>query len=73
MNARNDPFLPARHLPRKASQSVILEYPAQGGHVGFAKGHPPGSLHWLPRRLVRFLSDQVLLQPQARTAVLHAS
>jgi predicted alpha/beta-fold hydrolase len=72
MNARNDPFLPARHLPRKASRSVILEYPSQGGHVGFANGHLPGSLNWLPRRLVRFLSDQVLLQPQEPDAVLHA-
>jgi predicted alpha/beta-fold hydrolase len=73
MNARNDPFLPARHLPRKASSSVILEYPAQGGHVGFANGYPPGSLEWLPKRLVRFLSDQVLLQPSEPDALLYAS
>jgi predicted alpha/beta-fold hydrolase len=73
MNARNDPFLPARYLPRKASSSVILEYPAQGGHVGFASGYPPGSLQWLPKRLVRFLSDQVLLQPGDSDALLYAS
>jgi predicted alpha/beta-fold hydrolase len=72
MNARNDPFLPARHLPRKASSSVILEYPAQGGHVGFSSGYPPGSLAWLPKRLVRFLSDQVLLQPSAPAGMIYA-
>lgn len=55
LNARNDPFLPARHLPRTASTHVKLEYPEQGGHVGFAAGGPPGSLAWLPQRIVRFL------------------
>ncbi len=69
LNARNDPFLPSRHLPRKASDAVILEYPAQGGHVGFARGRPPGSLEWLPRRIVRFLSDQVLLKQDSVTLV----
>ena len=64
LNARNDPFLPAQHLPRAASRSVILEYPAQGGHVGFARGRLPGSLDWLPNRMVRFFNDQVALRDQ---------
>jgi len=55
LNARNDPFLPVQHLPRTASRSVTLDYPAQGGHVGFAVGRLPGSLNWLPQRMVRFL------------------
>lgn len=55
LNARNDPFLPARHLPRTASTHVKLEYPEQGGHAGFAAGGLPASLGWLPRRIVRFL------------------
>ncbi|MQR01902.1 YheT family hydrolase [Glaciimonas soli] len=55
LNAKNDPFLPERHLPRSASAAVTLEYPAQGGHVGFANGAPPGRLDWLPRRMVAFL------------------
>lgn len=59
LNARNDPFMPERHLPLHAAKSVLLEYPAQGGHVGFASGSVPGSLDWLPRRIVRFLSAQV--------------
>lgn len=55
LNALNDPFLPAHHLPQKASPSVTLEYPAEGGHVGFAIGAAPGANTWLPRRIVRFL------------------
>ena len=57
LNARNDPFLPAPALPgpSEVSSSVTLEYPAHGGHVGFATGAlPPGSLAWLPHRLFNF-------------------
>lgn len=68
LNARNDPFLPAKHLPRKASDSVMLEYPAQGGHVGFSTGGLRGKLDWLPRRIVRFLLDQVRLKQQLSAA-----
>ncbi len=55
LNALNDPFLPGIHLPRQAAPCVTLEYPAHGGHVGFAAGGPPGSLAWLPRRILHFL------------------
>ncbi|MGZ3236442.1 MAG: YheT family hydrolase [Burkholderiaceae bacterium] len=55
LNAQNDPFLPAHHLPRSAASSVTLEYPKQGGHVGFAVGSLPGSLNWLPQRMLQFL------------------
>ncbi|MDY7546668.1 alpha/beta fold hydrolase [Glaciimonas sp. CA11.2] len=55
LNAQNDPFLPPRHLPRSAASSVTLEYPAQGGHVGFPVGSLPGRVDWLPRRVVQFL------------------
>ncbi|WP_395824486.1 YheT family hydrolase [Collimonas sp.] len=57
LNAKNDPFLPPQHLPPKAASSVTLEYPAHGGHVGFAIGGPPGRLDWLPQRMLRFLSE----------------
>lgn len=57
LNARNDPFLPAHHLPRTASPHVTLDYPAHGGHVGFAVGGLPGRIDWLPQRLLRFLAD----------------
>ena len=55
LNARNDPFLPGRHLPQRAAASVVLDYPAHGGHVGFAAGGLPGKLDWLPRRLIHFM------------------
>jgi uncharacterized protein len=57
MNARNDPFLPARHLPHKAARRVTLDYPAQGGHVGFAVGAPRGRIDWLPQRMLHFLES----------------
>jgi len=57
LNARNDPFLPGQHLPQQAAACVQLDYPARGGHVGFATGGPPGSLHWLPQRLLHFMTQ----------------
>jgi len=56
LNARNDPFLPGQYLPQQAAACVQLDYPARGGHVGFATGAPPGSLHWLPQRLLHFMT-----------------
>jgi len=57
LNARNDPFLPERYLPRTAAPCVTLEFPRQGGHVGFATGTPFGRNDWLPRRVTRFLQQ----------------
>ena len=54
LNARNDPFLPGRHLPQTASPAVTLDYPATGGHVGFSTGPFPGRITWLPRRILHF-------------------
>jgi predicted alpha/beta-fold hydrolase len=51
LNARNDPFLPEASLvaaAEKRSPSVLLEFPARGGHVGF-------SGPWLAARLIEFL------------------
>lgn len=56
LNARNDPFLPAHHLPSRASGAVTLDFPAEGGHVGFAIGSVPGRLDWLPQHMLRFLN-----------------
>lgn len=57
INARNDPFLPAAHLPHngEVSRAVTLEYPLHGGHVGFMTGRFPGELSWMPQRVLRFL------------------
>jgi len=59
LNARNDPFLPARHLPRpqEVSPAVRLEQPDEGGHAGFASGAFPGNLDWLPQRLLAFFGE----------------
>jgi predicted alpha/beta-fold hydrolase len=57
LNARNDPFLPGRHLPQRASPRVVLDYPEHGGHVGFAVGGVPGKISWLPQRLIHFLEQ----------------
>jgi predicted alpha/beta-fold hydrolase len=56
LNAQNDPFLPAQHLPCTASRCVTLDFPLEGGHVGFAAGPFPGSIDWLPERIIRFLN-----------------
>jgi predicted alpha/beta-fold hydrolase len=54
LNARNDPFIPAASLARtvEVSPQVVLEQPEHGGHAGFATGPFPGTLDWLPRRLL---------------------
>ena len=59
LNARNDPFLPARFLPQPdaVSSSVLLEQPGTGGHAGFASGRFPGHLGWLPRRILGFFEQ----------------
>ena len=54
LNARNDPFLPAQHLPTQAAKCVTLDYPEHGGHVGFAAGNVPGHLNWLPQKILNF-------------------
>ncbi|MGE5493532.1 MAG: YheT family hydrolase [Actinomycetota bacterium] len=60
LNALNDPFLPARFLPSRdeAASSVRLEYPAHGGHVGFVTGGFPGSLDWMPQRLLHYFDTE---------------
>jgi predicted alpha/beta-fold hydrolase len=59
LNAKNDPFLPARHLPRpqEVSAAVLLQQPDEGGHVGFVGGAFPGNVDWLPQRLLAFFGD----------------
>jgi predicted alpha/beta-fold hydrolase len=52
LNARNDPFLPAAVLPRHAGSAVVLEQPDEGGHAGFVSGAFPGTLSWMPARVM---------------------
>lgn len=59
LNARNDPFLPAAALPvaSEVAPCVTLDFPDQGGHVGFVSGKLPGRLDWLPQRLLGYFAE----------------
>jgi predicted alpha/beta-fold hydrolase len=59
LNARNDPFLPARALPKRneVSANVTLLQPETGGHVAFPAGRFPGQINWLPQRILAFLAQ----------------
>ncbi len=58
VNARNDPFLPEQSLPaaEELAPCVTPEFPAHGGHVGFAGGRFPGRLGWLPQRMLDYFA-----------------
>ncbi|MBX3628414.1 MAG: alpha/beta fold hydrolase [Nitrosomonas sp.] len=60
INALNDPFMPAAVLPSagEVSAAVTLDYPDEGGHAGFIQAPFPGSLEWLPRKIVSFFHHQ---------------
>jgi predicted alpha/beta-fold hydrolase len=59
INARNDPFLPESALPstEEVSDSVTLDFPPRGGHVGFVSGTFPGNIGWLPQRTIGFFTS----------------
>jgi uncharacterized protein len=59
LNALNDPFQPTHALaiPKQVSKDVRLEYPAQGGHVGFLQGSIPGHQQWLCNRVFSFFEQ----------------
>jgi predicted alpha/beta-fold hydrolase len=58
LNALNDPFVPAASLPRpgEVGRWVRLWQPAQGGHVGFPGGRPPGHVLVLPAQVLDWLA-----------------
>jgi uncharacterized protein len=58
INARNDPFLPARCLPapEEVSADIQLDLPEAGGHVGFVSGRFPGNIDWLTQRILQFFA-----------------
>jgi predicted alpha/beta-fold hydrolase len=60
VNARNDPFMPERALPTRSELSacVTVDFPREGGHVGFVSGPFPGNLDWLPRRISAFFGHR---------------
>lgn len=77
INALNDPFMPAHALPEPVdvSSAVVLEFPEQGGHVGFLNPPFPGRLRWLPERIVGFFGELGgrSAQTAGELATLHAS
>jgi hypothetical protein len=58
LNARNDPFVPGASLPavHEVGRHVTLWQPAQGGHVGFPAGRPPGHVMTLPEAVMRWVA-----------------
>lgn len=56
INACNDPFMPSCVLPTReeVSDLVELEFPKDGGHVGFLSSPFPGKFTWLPERIIKF-------------------
>jgi len=60
INARNDPFVPDGSLPEKhqVPRHVLLDYTAEGGHVGFVSAPFPGRIDWLPQRLLGFFNTK---------------
>jgi predicted alpha/beta-fold hydrolase len=71
LNARDDPFLPASALPGPAdvSAAVTLEQPAHGGHGAFVSGRFPGSLDWMPARVLAFVQNALSRQQVAQLGV----
>ena len=61
VNARNDPFVPARCLPSQADVggNVVLWQPAHGGHVGFPSGRVPGHVRTMPDAVGGWLLKQI--------------
>lgn len=60
LHARDDPFLPARAIPRpdECPRAVTLELPERGGHVAFITDPLPGVTRpWLEERIMDFLAD----------------
>ena len=61
LNARDDPFLPGWALPQQEQVSVAvrLEFPPHGGHVGFVSGAFPGTIEWMPQRILDFFDENL--------------
>lgn len=61
VSARDDPFLTPECFPESecaASESVFLETPLHGGHMGFIERRDDGD-YWSERRAVEFLREVV--------------
>ena len=61
IHGRNDPFTPESILPvsHDVSDQVSIDFCASGGHCGFVSGPFPGRLENLPRKITRFIDQQL--------------
>ncbi|HZX97063.1 MAG TPA: alpha/beta fold hydrolase [Myxococcales bacterium] len=59
LSAEDDPFIPARCIPRVANPAVTLEVWPHGGHLGFVEGPPWRPRFYAERRAVEFLAQHV--------------
>ncbi|GAB3260881.1 alpha/beta fold hydrolase [Larkinella harenae] len=60
VNAKNDPFLSRECFPEELARQlphVWMEFPAQGGHCGFAPAKR-GEVYWSEERALRFLKEE---------------
>jgi hypothetical protein len=73
LNARNDPFVPGRHLPHQGDVGpfVTLWQPAHGGHVGFPAGRFPGHVQSLPLAVMGWMAAHAPAAAESGTIAHH--
>jgi predicted alpha/beta-fold hydrolase len=59
VSASDDPFIPARCIPRATNPSVTVEVSPRGGHLGFIEGPPWRPRFYAERRAAEFLARHV--------------
>lgn len=59
LSAEDDPFIPARSIPRAVPPNVTLEVWPRGGHLGFVEGPPWAPRFYAERRAIEFLAGQL--------------
>jgi len=63
VSAEDDPFIPARCVPRTRTRSVELELSPRGGHLGFVEGPIWKPRFYAERRAIAFLEEHVEFRP----------
>jgi uncharacterized protein len=63
ISAEDDPFIPARCVPRTRPRSVEVELSARGGHLGFVEGPIWKPRFYAERRAIAFLEEHVESRP----------
>ena len=59
LSAADDPFIPARCIPRTANPHVSLEVWEKGGHLGFVEGPIFRPRFYAERRAAAFLEEHL--------------